>query len=87
MQIKIIIFYIICYLLIFFFWYFISCFCGVYKNIQIVLINDTFISFGMGMIYPFVLNFLPGIFRITALRAKNKDKKILYYISKLIALI
>ena len=86
-KIKFILFFIICYLLLFFFWYFISCFCGVYKNTQIVLITDTFISFGTSMIYPFGLSLLPGIFRIQALRAKNKDKKCLFQISSLVALI
>ena len=86
-KIKFTLFFIICYLLLFFFWYFISCFCGVYKNIQIILITDTFISFGTSMIYPFGLSLLPGIFRIQALRAKNKDKKFLFQISSLVALI
>ena len=85
-KIKFILFFIICYLLLFFFWYFISCFCGVYKNSQIILITDTFISFGTSMIYPFGLSLLPGIFRIQALRAKNKDKKCLFQISSLLAL-
>ena len=87
MQIRFSIFYILSYILIFFFWYFISCFCGVYKNTQNILIKDSFISFGLSMIYPFIIYLLPGIFRIPALRAKNKDRKMMYKISKLIALI
>ena len=87
MKIKFSIFFILCYLLLFFFWYFISCFCGIYKNTQKVLIIDTIISFTISMIYPFGLNLLPGIFRIPALRAKNKDKKCIYQISTYIALI
>ena len=86
-KIKIIIFFILSNILFLFFWYFISCFCAVYRNIQIILIKDTLISFGLSMIYPFGLNFLPGIFRILALRAKNRDKKYLYQINNLIALI
>ena len=39
------------------------------------------------MLYPFGLYLLPGMFRIPALRAKNKDKKCLYQISTLVALI
>ena len=68
-------------------WYFISCFCAVYSNTQIILISDSFISFGLSMLYPFGLNLLPGFFRIPALRAKNKDKECLYKISKIIAII
>ena len=70
-----------------FFWYFISCFCAVYKNTQMILISDTFVSFALSMIYPFGLNLLPGIFRIPALKAIKKDKKCLYKISNLVALI
>ena len=85
--IKFIIFFIFNFVLLLFFWYFISCFCAVYNNTQIILINDTLISFGLSMVYPFITNLLPGLFRIPALRAKNKDKNVLYDISLLIALI
>ena len=87
LKIKFFIFFFICYLLLFFFWYFISCFCGVYKNTQMILIIDTLISFGISMVYPFGLYLLPGIFRIPALRAKNKDKICLYKFSFIISLI
>ena len=86
-NIKFIIFFILSIIFLSFFWYFISCFCAVYVNTQMILIKDTLISFSLSMIYPFELNLLPGLFRIPALRAKNKDKKLLYKISGLIALI
>ena len=70
-----------------FFWYFISCFCAVYKNTQKILILDTIISFILSMIYPFALNLLPGLFRIPALKAKQKNKKYLYILSGYVALI
>ena len=85
--IKFISFFIISSLLLLFFWYFISCFCAVYINTQDILIEDTFISFGLSMLYPFGLNLLPGFLRMPALRAKKKDKKCLYKISLLVALI
>jgi len=87
LKIKFIIFFIISFLFSFFFWYFIACFCAVYKNTQNILIKNTLISFGLSMIYPFGLNLLPGIFRIPALRAPKKDKKCLYKISNLVAMI
>ena len=86
-QIKFIIFFILSFLFLLFFWYFISCFCGVYKNTQKILIKDTLISFGLSMLYPFGLNLLPGIFRIPSLRAQKKDKKCMYQESGIIALI
>ena len=87
LRIKFIIFFLLRVTILLFCWYFISCFCAVYINTQTALISDTFISYGLSMIYPFVLNLLPGIFRIPSLRAKNKDKKCLYKISNIISLI
>ena len=80
LKIKFIVFFIISFLLTIFFWYFISCFCAVYINTQIILIKDSLIN-------PFGINLLPSIFRIPALRAKNKDKLCLYKISQILALI
>ena len=82
LQIKIIFFFILSFALSIFFWYFISCFCAVYTNTQIILIKDSLISFGFSMLYPFFINIIPGIFRIPALRAKNK--KCIYKISQLL---
>ena len=87
LNIKLVLFFILSFILMIFFWYFISCFCAVYKNTQIVLIKDTLISFGISMVYPFVLNLFPGMFRIPALRAPKKDKRCLYITSNIIALI
>ena len=81
LKIKLIIFFLISLLLMIFFWYFISCFCAVYNNTQIILIKDTGISFVSSMVYPFILSFLPGIFRIPALRAKDKNRKCVYKFS------
>ena len=87
LKLKSVTFFIFSMLLILFFWYFISCFCAVYINTQKILLKDTLISFCLSMIYPFGLNLLPGIFRISALRAKERDQKCLYKASLLIALI
>ena len=83
--IKFIIFFIISNLLLLFFWYFISCFCGVYTNTQIALFKDTIISFTFSMLYPFGINLIPGIFRLSAL--KDKNSPYLYKLSMFIAII
>ena len=87
LYLKLYIFFILSFIFMMFFWYFISCFCAVYKNTQIILIKDTLISFALSMLYPFGLNLFPGFFRFPALRAPKKDKKCLYRASELIALI
>ena len=86
-KIKFFIFFIISLLLMIFFWYFISCFCAVYYNTQVILFKDTLISFGLSMLYPLGINLLPGFFRIPALRAKKKDKKCLYSFAQILSLI
>ena len=45
-KIKLILFFIISLILMIFFFYFISCFCAVYINTQIILIKDSGISYG-----------------------------------------
>ena len=80
--IKYIIFFIISFILLLLFWYYISCFCVVFKNTQILLIKDTLISYGFSLLYPFGINLLPGFFRIRSLKSVKKDKKWLYRISK-----
>ena len=87
LKIKIIVYFILNFLFLFLFWFYISCFCLVYKNTQVYLIKNTIISFSIGLLYPFGLCLLPGIFRIQALKAKNKDKTFLYNMSKILQLI
>jgi len=87
LRIKFLLFFLLRIIILLFCWYYISCFCAVYINTQIALISDTFISYGMSMIYPFGLNLLPGILRFSALKARSKDKKCLYKTSNIISLI
>ena len=76
-----------CYLFLIFFWYYLSCFCVVYKNTQLHLIKDTLISFCLSLIYPLFINLLPGIFRIIAINSPKKEQKCLFFISKILQLI
>ena len=87
LKIKFIIFYILGLFLILFFWYFITLFCYVYSNTQIILIKDIFISFFISLLYPFGLSLVPGLFRIPALNDKKKDKEYMYKIGLFISLI
>ena len=87
LKIKFFFFFLLKFLFLIVFWYYISCFCAVYKNTQIHLIKDTLISFGISMLYPFGLCLFPGIFRIPSLRANKSDKKCLYKFSKILQLI
>jgi hypothetical protein len=83
-KIKIILFLVINFLLLLLFWYYLSCFCAIYKNTQLHLLKDTLISFELSLLYPFGLCLIPGIFRIFSLRATMQDKECIYKISQFI---
>ena len=83
-RIKSIFFFITNFLFTLLFWYYLGCFCAVYKNTQYHLIKDTLISYGVGILTPFGTFLLPGIFRIPSLRASKKDKECVYKFSQFI---
>ena len=78
---KIILFFVVVFVILSFFLYYITCFCGVYVNTQIHLIKDTIISLITSLIYPFGIYLIPGIFRILALRMEKSSGKCLYKFS------
>jgi len=84
LRIKFSIFFIFSFIFLFFFWFYLSCFCSVYINTQRHAINDALISFGFSLLYPFLLNLIPGIFRIASLKSPNKPKNCMYKISQLL---
>ena len=84
LKIKFIIFFIISFIFLLFFWYYISMFGVIYMNTQYHLLKDTSMSFGLSLIYPFIINLLPGIFRIPSLSAPKNKRMNLYNFSKFI---
>ena len=87
LKLKLIIYFIISFLFMSFFWYFISSFCAVYINTQIILLKNTLFSFSLSMIYPFGTKLLASLLRITALRDKKNDRKLMYQLSQFISYI
>ena len=81
LRIKFILYFIFSIILLFFFWYYLSMFCAIYRNTQNHLIKDTLISFGLSLIYPFVIYLLPGIFRISALSDVKNKRHFIYNLS------
>ena len=79
---KFMIFFRLSFVLLLFCWYYLSCFCVVYKNTQILLIKDSIIGFNLCLLYPLVLYLIPGIFRIPSLKNPKNNKKALYNFSK-----
>ena len=79
---KFISYFIISSLFLLFFWYYISMFGVIYRNTQIYLLKDTFVSFILSLIIPFIIYLFPGCFRICALSNANKKRECLYKFSK-----
>ena len=84
LRIKFSIFFAFSFIFLFLFWFYLSCFCFVYANTQRHAINDALISFGLSMFYPFLLNLIPGIFRMKSLKSPNKQRNCMYKISQLL---
>ena len=61
-------------------WYFISVFCGVYKNSQFEYFKTIFISFLVSNVYPFIYCLFLAILRKIAI---SGNSKCFYYINKL----
>ena len=82
--IKYIMFFIFSFVLLFFFWLYISCFCFVYRNTQMYLIKDTLFSFGFSLASPLIIYLISGALRIYSLRDKRKKRNLIYILSKFI---
>ena len=58
-----------------------------YRNTQEQLLDDTLISFFISLLYPLIIYFIPGFFRIPALKDEKQDSEYKYKFSKLIQFI
>ena len=87
LKIKFIIYFISSYILLVFFWYYISMFDAVYRHTQFILLEDTLLGFAFSLVTPFALYLLPGLFRIPALAAPKKNRRWLYNFSKIFTIL
>ena len=86
-KIKFAIFFILNFILLILFWYYLTCFNAIYNNTQIYLIENTFISFGIALFYPFIINIIPMIIRNISIHSSNKNQRCLYKASQILQLI
>ncbi len=89
LRIRNAIFFVMIYCCLVFFWYFVSAFCAVYANTQMIALKDSLGSLLISMFYPLVLYLIPSGLRILALknRCKLKHPDWLYRISNIIPLL
>ena len=64
------------------FWYYLGCFCAVYRNTQFHLIKDTLISYSVGYITPFGTNIITALIRIHSLKIYTKGNQMIFNLSK-----
>ena len=83
-KIKLIIFFIITFILFAFYWYTVAIFCVVYENTQIIFVKDSLLSFLLSIVYPFIIYLVPSVLRIISLRSSQKNLKCLYKLSDII---
>ena len=72
LQIKFLFFFILSFLFMLICWYYMTCFCAVYRNTQYHLLKDTLIGFGTSMLSPFATKLIPGFFRIYGIRKRSQ---------------
>ena len=85
--IKYLCFYVFGTLVLIFFWYFLSSFGAVYRNSQVHLIKNAFVTLAIAFVYPFIINLLPSTFRIISLKDVNRNSQYMYRFSKIIQII
>ena len=80
LNIKFFLFFVLSFIILIFFWYYISCFCGVYINSQTHLIKDSLISLVVSLLIPFGINIILGMFRMLAMGVKKPSRKCLMFL-------
>ena len=72
-------------LLLILFWFYLSCFCAVYINTQRHFISNVFVSIGISfLLFQFMSNLIPCIFRLISLKNKKSNRECIYKISQII---
>ena len=80
-------FFIFTFLLFLFHWYFISAFCAVYQNTQVIFLRDSAIGILVSLIDPFIIYALITLLRVISLKGLNKKGiQSLYKVSKIFPL-
>ena len=83
-SLKIYFFFIVTGIMFLFYWYIIICFCSVYTNSQSAFLKDSFLSFGLGLLYPFTLYLISSSFKIFSLKFFKEKISFIYKISDII---
>ena len=72
LKIKFLSFFLLSFSVLIFLWFYLSCFCALYKNTQKYLFIVILISYSISFIYPFIIFLLASILRILAIKGIGK---------------
>ena len=84
-KLRICIYYIFSLIFLILFGIYVSCFCAVFENTQLLLIETMIFSWILSLLYPFAICFFTAIFRKCSLR--NKGNSCCYKINKILQLL
>ena len=84
LKLKFILHFTISFVLLLFFWYYVSIFGVIYRNTQYHLLKDNLISLVLSLLTPFILYIVPGLLRIPSLSNPQKKRMCLYRMSKIL---
>ena len=84
-KLKICIYYMLSLIFLILFGIYVSCFCAVFENTQLLLIETMTFSWVLSLLYPFAICFFTAIFRMCSLR--NKGNSCCYNINKILQLL
>lgn len=69
---RINVYYILSLIFLILFGYYCMCFCAIFENTQLLLIETMFTSWGFSLLYPFLICFVTSIFRMCSLKFEKK---------------
>ena len=79
LTIKFILYFILSIIFLTCFWFYLLCFGAIYKNTQVYLLKESLINFSISIVYPFIIYFIPCIFRINVLKYPENCYKLSLY--------
>ena len=86
-KIRICAYFIFSFIFLLIFGYYVSCFCAIFENTQIVLMESMATSWFLSLLYPFAICFVTSIFRRGALVCGKRGVGCCYKINKILQLI
>ena len=86
-KIRICVYFIFSLIFLLIFGYYVTCFCAIFENTQIVLMESMATSWALSLLYPFAICFVTSIFRRGALVCGKRGVGCCYKINKILQLI